>query len=91
MRVKNALGARRMSFPQQSVLLACCHPLVFFFSFNFLFCTGVLPVNNVVMVSGEQRMNSTMHTHVSILFPILLASVLTSVVTSPHSTTAVAS
>ena len=34
--------------------------------FNFLFCTGVWPINNVVTVSGKQQRNSAMHTHVSI-------------------------
>ena len=26
-----------------------------YFFFNFLFCIGVQPINNVVKVSGEQR------------------------------------
>ena len=35
---------------------------------NFLFCIRVYPVNNVVVVSGEQRRDSAIHIHVSI-FP----------------------
>ena len=41
--------------------------IVFVFLLNFLFCIGVQPVNNVVMVSGEQRRDSAIHTHVCIL------------------------
>ena len=89
--VKSALGSRHASFPQQSVLLSLCHPLVFYSSFNFLFCIGVLPVNNVVIVSSEQQTDSAMHTHVSILLQILWSSVLIPVVMFPHSTTTVAS
>ena len=40
-------------------------PMVFFF--NFLFCIGVYPVNNVVIILGEQRRNSAIHVHASIL------------------------
>ena len=36
-------------------------------SFKFLFCIGVWPINNVVIVSGEQRRDSAMHIRVSIL------------------------
>ena len=61
-----------------------------FFSFNFLLCIGVLPVNNVI-VSSEQQTDSAMHTHVSILLQILSSSVLIPVVMFPHSTTTVAS
>ena len=35
--------------------------------FNFLFYIGVYPINNVVIVSGGQQMNSAIHIHVSIL------------------------
>ena len=35
--------------------------------FNFLFCIGVQPIDNVVIVSEEQRRNSVIHIHVSIL------------------------
>ena len=35
--------------------------------FNFLFCIGVEPVNNTVIVSGEQGRDSAVHIHVSIL------------------------
>ena len=34
---------------------------------NFLFCIGVKPINNVVIVSGEQQRDSAIHIHVSIL------------------------
>ena len=34
---------------------------------NFLFCIRVYTVNNVVVVSGEQRRDSAIHIHVSIL------------------------
>ena len=39
--------------------------------FNFLFYIGVQPINNFVIVSGEQYMDSTIHTHVSILWVFL--------------------
>ena len=38
-----------------------------FFFFYFLFCVQVQPVNNVVIVSGEQRRDSAVHVHVFIL------------------------
>ena len=41
--------------------------IVFVFLLNFLFCIGVQPVNNVVMVSGEQQRDSAVDLHVSIL------------------------
>ena len=31
---------------------------------NFLFCVGVELINSVVMVSGEQRMDSAIHIHI---------------------------
>ena len=34
---------------------------------TFLFCVGVELMNNIVVVSGEQRRDSAIHTHVSIL------------------------
>ena len=34
---------------------------------NFLFCVGVQPIYNVVLVSGEQRRDSAVHINVSIL------------------------
>ena len=34
---------------------------------NFLFCIGVYPINNVVIVSDEQKRDSAIHIHVSIL------------------------
>ena len=37
------------------------------FFFNFSFCIGVQPINNVVIVSGEQQRDSAEHNHVSIL------------------------
>ena len=36
------------------------------FSFNFLFCVWVKPIN-VVIVSGEQQRDSAIHVHASIL------------------------
>ena len=41
---------------------------------NFLFCIGIYPINNVVIVSGGQRRNSATHKHVSILPQIPLPS-----------------
>ena len=40
---------------------------LFFFSFNFVLCIEVWPVNKVVAVSGEQGKDSAIHKHVSIL------------------------
>ena len=37
------------------------------FLLNFLFCTGVQPINNAVIVSGEQWRDSATYTRVSIL------------------------
>ena len=37
-----------------------------FFKKNFLFCIGVQPVNNIMIVSGGQQRDSAIHTHVSI-------------------------
>ena len=34
---------------------------------NFLFCIGVYPLKNVVIVLGGQQRNSAIHEHVSIL------------------------
>ena len=34
---------------------------------NFLFCIGVYPINNAVIVSDEQQRDSTIHTNVSIV------------------------
>ena len=42
----------------------------FFLTLHFLFCTGVAMINQVVVVSGEQRRDSATHTHVSILLQI---------------------
>ena len=44
----------------------------FFFHFNFFltpkpFCIGVYPISNIVEVSGEQRRDSAVHIHISIL------------------------
>ena len=50
--------------PQVSWVLL---PLYIFIILNFLFCIGVQLINNVVTVSGEQRRNPAIHTHVSIL------------------------
>ena len=38
-----------------------------FYTLNFLFCIGVQPSNSIVVVSGEQRRDSAIHIHVSIL------------------------
>ena len=38
-----------------------------FIFFNFLFCIGVWPINNVVIVSDELQRDSAIHIHVSIL------------------------
>ena len=55
------------------VILAFFWP-VFFLKKNFLFCIGVEPINDVVMVSGEQLRSSAIQIHVSILPQILLPS-----------------
>ena len=48
-----------------SVMEACSFsPLQ---SLRFLFCIGVYPVNNVVIVSDEQQRDSAIHIHVSTL------------------------
>ena len=41
-----------------------CSPNI---SLNFLCCIGVQPINNVVIVSGEERRDSAVHIHESIL------------------------
>ena len=52
--------------------------IVIFFNFYFLtpktFCTGVQPISNVVIVSGEQGRDSAIDIHVSILPQTLLLS-----------------
>ena len=45
-----------------------------FFFLNFLFCIGVLLMNNAVIVSDEQQRDSAIHIHVSILPQTLLPS-----------------
>ena len=40
---------------------------------NFLFCIGVQPINDVVIVSGGQQKNSAIHIHESILPQTLLS------------------
>ena len=40
--------------------------VILFFYFNFLFCVGVYPINNVMIISGEQWRDSIIHVHVSI-------------------------
>ena len=44
------------------------------FIFNFLFCIGLQPINNVVRVSVEQKKDSAIHIHISILPQIPLSS-----------------
>ena len=39
----------------------------YFIFFNFLFCIGVWPISNVVIVSDELQRDSAIHIHVSIL------------------------
>ena len=41
--------------------------IFFFFFLNFLFCIGAWSINNVVIVSGGQQRDSTIHIHVFIL------------------------
>ena len=41
--------------------------MAYFCNFNFLFCVGVQPINNVVIILGGQQMESAIHIHVSIL------------------------
>ena len=53
---------------------------IFFIFFNFLFCTELWLINNVVIVSSEHPRDSAIHTHVSIPPPNPLLSRL------PHST-----
>jgi len=38
-----------------------------FFTISFLVCVGVQLINSAVIVSGEQRRDSAMHIHISIL------------------------
>ena len=45
----------------------CVCVFLFIFYLNFLFFFGVLPMNNVVIVSGEQGRDSAIHIRVSIL------------------------
>ena len=51
---------------QSSLMLLGGTKFIFIF-LNFLFCVGVWPVNNVVMVSDEPQRDSAIHIHVSIL------------------------
>ena len=37
----------------------------YFFIFNFLFSTGVEPINNII-ISDEQQRDSAIHTHIFI-------------------------
>ena len=39
-----------------------------FYFLSILFCIGIQPINNVVIVLGEQQRDSSIHTHISILF-----------------------
>ena len=39
----------------------------YFFPLNFLFCIGVLLINDIVIVSGGQQRDLATHIHVSIL------------------------
>ena len=41
---------------------------IFFFFLNLLFCMGVQPINNAMIVSGEQWRDSTIHIHVCIVY-----------------------
>ena len=50
-----------------SVVLACGWRETYSFFFNFLFCIGIQPINNIVIVSGGQQRDSAIHTHISIL------------------------
>ena len=47
---------------------------IFFFNFKYFFLFWDKPINNVVVVSGEQWRDSARHTHVSILSPNPLPS-----------------
>ena len=45
---------------------------------NFLFCIGVQPINNVMIVSGVQQRDSAIHIHISVLpqnCPPILAAI----------------
>ena len=55
--------------------LSSCFSVFFVCLFvYFLFCIGVMVINNVVIASGEQRRDSAIHIHVSILPQTLLPS-----------------
>ena len=41
--------------------------MLWFLFFNFLFCVGVYPINNVVIVSGGRRRDSAIHIHVGMI------------------------
>ena len=66
------LGCPLLAFWEWSL----CSPVLprwcsfyFFQTLNFLFCTGVYPVNNVVVLLDEQRRDSAILIHVSLLSP----------------------
>ena len=64
-----------LSFPTRGwTLTSFSGSRVFFFFFNFLFCIGVCPIDSFMVVSGEQRRDSAVRIHVSILPQIPLPS-----------------
>ena len=52
-------------------LCPICYLVIIFF-FNFLFCIGAQQIFSVVILSGEQRRDSAVHTHVSILLLVII-------------------
>ena len=50
-----------MTFSFSAICLFIYFLLFFPQALNFLFCIGVQPVNNVVVVSGEQQRDSAIH------------------------------
>ena len=52
-------------------LCPICYLVIIFF-FNFLFCIGAQQIYNVVTVSGEERRDSAIHTHVPILLLVII-------------------
>ena len=66
------LGGLEHIFPEKTSVIG--PGSISLFIMNFLYCIGVQPVNNVVIASGEQQMESAKHIYVSILPQTPLAS-----------------
>ena len=64
---RKSLTRETFCLPQPTKKVVVSYPGFFFQILNLLFCIGVYPINNVVVVSGEQQRDSAIHIHVSIL------------------------